>query len=159
MPLERFRSWAVISRASDEHRVVARPWPGGEKRRGGRASHHEACAAMGSLLLPCAVTEVSLLAVWCLIGAPPRGQPWTPAVMLPHVRDGLSVLLMAVLCPWSMPSRCRHVHRQCMRNALPRLSHYRTHNCLLPKPGRRDLQEVYEAALNSPAGPRSHRKP
>ena len=26
---------------------------------------------------------MSLLAVWCLIGATPRGQPWTPAVTLP----------------------------------------------------------------------------
>src|SRR5262244_1396985 len=52
LPLSRFRSDAVISRASDKHPVVARPWPGGEKRRGGWASHHEECEALGSFLLP-----------------------------------------------------------------------------------------------------------
>jgi hypothetical protein len=51
---------------------------------------------MGSFLLPCAATGVSLLAVWCLIGATPRGQPWTPAVILPHGRNGLSARRMAV---------------------------------------------------------------
>src|SRR6266702_5481016 len=66
----------VISRASDEHPVVARPWPGGEKRIGGRASHHEEFEALGSFLLPCAATGMTLLAVRCLIGATPRGQPW-----------------------------------------------------------------------------------
>src|SRR4029450_898380 len=44
-----------------------------EKRRGGRASHHEACEAIGAFLLLCAATGVSLLAVWCLSGATPRG--------------------------------------------------------------------------------------
>ena len=45
------------------------------------------------------------------MGATPRGQPWTPAVTLPHVRDGLSVLWMAVLCPFWLflpnPRRCK----------------------------------------------------
>jgi hypothetical protein len=31
---------------------------------GGWASHHEEFEAIGSFLLPCAATEVSLLAVW-----------------------------------------------------------------------------------------------
>jgi hypothetical protein len=73
LPLERFRSYAVISRASDEHPGVARPWPGGEKRRDRRVSHHEACEAIRALLLLCAAIRVSLLAVWCLRGATPRG--------------------------------------------------------------------------------------
>jgi len=76
LPLSRSLSSAVLSRASDEHPVVARPWPGGEKRRDERAAHHEAWRAMGSLLLPCTAPGVSLLAGWCLIGATPRGQPW-----------------------------------------------------------------------------------
>src|SRR5215510_4995388 len=54
---------AVRSIASDEHPVVARPWPGGEKRRGGLAPPHEECEAIGSFLLPCVATGVSLLAV------------------------------------------------------------------------------------------------
>jgi len=52
---------------------------------------------MGSLLLTCAATGLSLVVVWCLSGATPRGQPWTPAVTLPHGCDGLSARGMAVL--------------------------------------------------------------
>src|SRR5712691_6006832 len=73
---------------------------------------------MVSLLLTCATTWLSLIAGWCLMGATPRGQPWTPALTLPHVRYGLSVLLMAVLCTFRRPSMCRPVHRQFMRNEL-----------------------------------------
>src|SRR5215470_15158739 len=43
----RFPSSAVLARASDEHPVVARSWPGGDKRRGGQAAPYEACAARG----------------------------------------------------------------------------------------------------------------
>jgi len=39
---------------------------------------------------------LSLIAVWCVLGATHRDQPWMPAVTLPHVRDGLSVRLLAV---------------------------------------------------------------
>jgi len=39
---------------------------------------------MRSLLLPYATTGVSRIAGWCWIGATPRGQPQTPARMLPH---------------------------------------------------------------------------
>src|SRR5262249_40597187 len=45
---------------------------------------------MRLFLLPCVATGVSLLAVWCLIGATPRGQPWTSAVTLPQGRNELS---------------------------------------------------------------------
>ena len=68
-------------------------------------------------LLTCAITWLSLITVWCLIGATPRGQPWTPAVTLLHGRDGPSVRRMAVLCPFREPSLCRHVHRELMRSA------------------------------------------
>ena len=73
---------------------------------------------MVSFLLTCATTGLSLFAVWFFIGATSWGQPWTPALTLPHVRYGLSVRRMAVCCTFSMPSMYRHVHRQCMRNAL-----------------------------------------
>ena len=72
---------------------------------------------MRPFLLPCAATGVSLLAVWCLIGAPPRGQPWTPAVTLPHGCDGLSARRMAVLWTFRELSLCRHVRRELLRNA------------------------------------------
>jgi hypothetical protein len=97
---------------------VARPWPGGENRVGGRASQHEEFEALGSLLLPYVTTGVSLLAVWCLIGATPRGQPWTPAVTLPHGCNGLSARRMAVLWTFREPSLYRHVRCELMRNAL-----------------------------------------
>ena len=119
---------------------MARPWPGGEKRIGGRASHHEDFEAIRSFLLPCAATGVSLLAVWCLIGATPRGQPWTPAVTLPHGCDGLSARRMAVLWTFRGPSLCRHVRRELMRNACARFHPYYTRNCLSPKKLRRDIQ-------------------
>ena len=73
---------------------------------------------MVSLLLPCATTWLSLLTVWCLLGATPWGQPWTPALTLPHVRDGLNVWRMAVFCTFSTPSMYRHMHRPLMRHAL-----------------------------------------
>jgi hypothetical protein len=62
---------------------------------------------MGSFLLPCATTGLSLITVWCLLGAPPRGQPWTPAVTLPQGRDGLSARRMAVWWTFREPSLCR----------------------------------------------------
>src|SRR5215831_18620729 len=88
MRLSRFLSCTVISIASNAHPV----WRGHgqEAKRGPPGGHRITgnCAAMGSFLLPCATTGLSLLAVWCVIGAAPRGQPWTPAVTLLHVRDG-----------------------------------------------------------------------
>ena len=73
---------------------------------------------MGSFLLPCTAPGVSLLAVWCLSGATPRGQSWTPAVTLPQGRDGLSARRMAVWWTFREPSLCRHVRRELLRNAL-----------------------------------------
>jgi len=44
---------------------------------------------------------LSLIAVWFLIEETHRGQQWTPALTLPQVRYGLSVLLLeVVLHPW-----------------------------------------------------------
>jgi hypothetical protein len=97
---------------------VARPWPGGEKRIGGQASHHEECEALGSFLLPCGATGMTLLAVRCRSGAPPRGQPWTPAVALLHGCDGLNTQRMAALWTFHEPSLCRHVRRELMGNVL-----------------------------------------
>jgi hypothetical protein len=70
------------------------------------------------LLLPCAATGVSLLAVWCLSGATPRGQPWTPAVTLPQGCDGLSARRRALLSTFRAPSLGRQGHRAFMRSAL-----------------------------------------
>ena len=39
---------------------------------------------------------LSLVAVWFLIGETHRGQQWTPALTLPQVRYGLSLLLLEV---------------------------------------------------------------
>jgi hypothetical protein len=72
---------------------------------------------MGSFLLTCVTTGLSLSTVWCLSGATPRGQPWTPVMTLPHGRDGLSVQLMVVLWPFRRRSIDRPVHRQFLRNA------------------------------------------
>src|SRR6266403_3570731 len=51
-------------------------------------------------------------------GATPRGQPWTPALALPHRRDGQSARRMAVWYTFREPSLGRQMHREFMRNAL-----------------------------------------
>jgi hypothetical protein len=71
---------------------------------------------MESLLLPCGATGVSLLTVWCLLGATPRGQPWTSAVPLPPGRNGLGARRRAVLSTFRALSLGRHVHRELMRS-------------------------------------------
>ena len=55
---------------------------------------------------------LTLIAVWFLISETHRGQQWTPALTLPQVRYGLSVLLLEVFCTPGVDSICRHVHRQ-----------------------------------------------
>jgi hypothetical protein len=71
---------------------------------------------MESFLRPCVATGASPLAVSCLSGATPRGQPWTSAVTLPQGRNGLNARRMAVLSPFREPSLCRHVHRELWRS-------------------------------------------
>jgi hypothetical protein len=71
-----------------QYLLATRPWPGGENKIDGRISYRTDFEAIGAFLLPCAATGVSLLAVWRRIGATPRGQPWTPAVTLPHDATG-----------------------------------------------------------------------
>src|SRR5438876_1778828 len=83
---------------------------------------------------------LTMIAVWFLIGETYRGQQVTPALTLPQVRYGLSVLLMEVFCTLSIPYICRHVQRQLMRNKLARFYHYRTRNCIPPRKLRRDIQ-------------------
>jgi hypothetical protein len=55
---------------------------------------------------------LTLIAVWFLICETHRGQQWTPALTLPQVRYGLSVLLLEVFCTPSLDYICRQVHRQ-----------------------------------------------
>jgi SRSO17 transposase len=52
---------------------------------------------------------LSLIAVWFLIGETHRGQQWTPALTLPQVRYGLSLLLLEVFCTPGIDYICRHV--------------------------------------------------
>jgi len=59
---------------------------------------------------------LTLIAAWFLIEEIHRGQRWTPALTLPHVRYGLSVLLLEVFCTPSLDYICRRVQRQFMRN-------------------------------------------
>src|SRR6516164_10914856 len=49
---------------------------------------------------------LTLIAVWFLISETHRGQQWTPALTLPQVRYGLSLLLLEVFCPLGVPSIC-----------------------------------------------------
>jgi SRSO17 transposase len=83
---------------------------------------------------------LTLIAVWFLVGETHRGQQLTPALTLPQVRYGLSVLLLEVCCTPGIDYICRQVHRQLLRNELARFYHHRTRNCLPPKKLRRDIQ-------------------
>jgi SRSO17 transposase len=83
---------------------------------------------------------LSLIAVWFLIGETQRGQQWTPALTLPQVRYGLSMLLLEVYCTPGTDSICRQVYRQLLRNELARFYHHRTRKCMPPQKLRRELQ-------------------
>jgi len=83
---------------------------------------------------------LSLMAVWFLIGETHRGQQLTPALTLPQVRSGLSLLLLEVYYTPGVDSVCRQVQRQLMRNELARLYHHRTRKCIPPRKLRREIQ-------------------
>jgi SRSO17 transposase len=83
---------------------------------------------------------LSLMAVWFLIGETHRGQQWTPALTLPQVRYGLSVLLLEVFCTSGADYICRQVQRQLLRNELARFYHHRTRKCIPPRKLRREIQ-------------------
>ena len=76
---------------------------------------------------------LSLLAVWFLIEETHRGQQSTPALTLPQVRYGLSLLLLEVFCTPGVDSICRQVQRQLQRNELARFYHHRTRKCIPPR--------------------------
>src|SRR5207249_7440880 len=73
---------------------------------------------------------LSLMAVWFLIGETHRSQQVTPALTLPQVRYGLSVLLLEVFCTSGVAYICRQVQRQLLRNELARFYHHRTRKCI-----------------------------
>jgi SRSO17 transposase len=83
---------------------------------------------------------LSLISVWFLIGETHRGQQLTPALTLPQVRYGLSLLLLEVFCTPGVDSICRQVQRQLLRNELARFYHHRTRKCLPPRKLRREIQ-------------------
>jgi hypothetical protein len=83
---------------------------------------------------------LSLMAVWFLIGDPPRGQQVTPAFTLPQVRYGLSMLLLEVFCTPGGDSICRQGQRQVLRNESARCYHHRTRKCIPPRKLRREIQ-------------------
>jgi SRSO17 transposase len=83
---------------------------------------------------------LTLIAVWFLIGETHRGQQQTPALTLPQVRYGLSVLLLEVFCTPGVDCICRQVQRQLLRNELARFYHHRTRKCMPPRKLRREIQ-------------------
>jgi hypothetical protein len=84
--------------------------------------------------------RLALISLWFLIGETHRGQQETPALTLPQMRYGLSVLLLEVFCTPSIPYICRQVHRQLLRNEMARFYHHRTRKCLPKRKLRRDIQ-------------------
>jgi hypothetical protein len=99
---------------------------------------------MMSLLLPYAPPGLSLIAGWCVIGATPRGQPRTPALMLPHGCEGLHVRRMAVVWTFRRPCMGRSGPRQLRRNELLDLT------TIVPTPAyhRRSYAERYSRYRN-----------
>src|SRR5262249_36098658 len=83
---------------------------------------------------------LSLMAVWFLIGETHRGQQRTPALTVPQVRYGLSLLLREVFDTPGVDSLCRQVQRQLLRNELARFYHHRTRKCRPPRKLRREIQ-------------------
>jgi SRSO17 transposase len=83
---------------------------------------------------------LSLMAVWFLIGETHRGQQSTPALTLPQVRHGLSLLLLEVFYTTGVDSLCRQVQRQLLRNESARFYHHRTRKCVPPRKLRREIQ-------------------
>jgi SRSO17 transposase len=76
---------------------------------------------------------LTLIAVWFLISETHRGQQLTPALTLPQVRHGLSLLLLEVFYTPGIASICRQVQRQLLRNELARFYHHRTRKCMPPR--------------------------
>ncbi len=83
---------------------------------------------------------LSLMAMWFLVGETHQGQQWTPALTLPQVRYGLSLLLLEVFYTPGVDSICRQVQRQLQRNELARFYHHRTRKCLPPRKLHREIQ-------------------
>ena len=83
---------------------------------------------------------LSLMAVWFLIGETHRGQQVTPALTLPQVRYGLSLLLLEVFCTPGIDYICRQVQRQLLRNESARFYHHRTRKCMPPRKLHREIQ-------------------
>jgi SRSO17 transposase len=83
---------------------------------------------------------LSLLAVWFLIGETHRGQQLTPALTLPQVRYGLSLLMLEVYCAPGVDYICRQVQRQLQRNESARFYHHRARKHIPPRKLRRDIQ-------------------
>ena len=83
---------------------------------------------------------LSLMAMWFLIGETHRGQQVTPALTLPQVRYGLSLLLLEVFYTPGVDSICRQVQRQLQRNELARFYHHRTRKCIPLRKLHREIQ-------------------
>ena len=97
---------------------MEKPWPGGEKRIEGWAAHPMAWGGDGVVSSPVGAPGVSQIARGGLLGATPRGQPWTSAVTLPSRRNGLNAWRMAVLSMFREPSLGHHVHRELLRSVV-----------------------------------------
>ena len=69
-----------------------------------------------------------------------RGQSFTPALTLPQVRYGLSLLLLEVYRTPGVDYICRQVQCQLLRNEAARFYHHCARKCIPPRKLRRDIQ-------------------
>jgi hypothetical protein len=83
---------------------------------------------------------LSLMAMGGLIGETHRGQQVPPALTLPQVRYGLSLLLLEGFYTPGVDSIGRQVQRPLQRNELARFYHHRTRKCIPPRQLHREIQ-------------------
>ena len=88
------------------------------KEDGRWAAHPVAWGGDWVVSSPVCAPGVSQIVRGGLLGANPRGQPWTSAVTLPPGRNGLIAWRMAVWWTFRAPSLGRHVHRELWRSVL-----------------------------------------
>src|SRR5262245_55747512 len=97
---------------------MEKPSRGGEKRTAAWASHPKERES-DDVVAPPVCDHRVVPHRWVVFDrSTPRGQPRTPAMILPHGCEGLRVRWMAVLWRFCRPFMGRPVRRQCLRNAV-----------------------------------------
>ena len=107
-----------ISKAYIDHPVLRGD---GQEAKRGEAGRHRITRygeSRGVVLLTCAITALSLIAMWGLIGATASGSAMDVCSDTPAWADGLRARRRAVWWTCRAPALGRHMHREFMRSAV-----------------------------------------